>query len=118
MEKFASLKKIHTKIILTKTNLLELIDLVFLCYTKLPFPDLSGVIKAHLIVVVSTKRKLMKQYSLETFACCSRINVQPFLWHFGTPPLNRKNQVTGQMKHAAMAATDYRGEVHVETRRQ
>ena len=36
-----------------------------------------------------------------------------FLWHFGTPFSNRKNEVTGQMKHAAMAVTDYIGEVYV-----
>ena len=43
MTKFASSKKVHTKIILVKRNL-ELNDLVFLYYSAKAFPDLSGFI--------------------------------------------------------------------------
>ena len=41
MTKFASLKKINTKIIIMKRNL-ELNDLGFLCYSAKTCPDLSG----------------------------------------------------------------------------
>ena len=43
MTKFASLKKVHTKIIMVKRNL-ELNDLGFLCYSAKACPDLTGFI--------------------------------------------------------------------------
>ena len=43
MTKFASVKKIHTKIIIVKKNI-ELIDLEFLCYLTKACPDLSAFI--------------------------------------------------------------------------
>ena len=43
MTKFASLKKVHMKIIIVKRKL-ELNDLGFLCYSAKTYPDLSGFI--------------------------------------------------------------------------
>ena len=43
MAKFVSLKKIHSKIIIVKTNL-ELNDLGFCYYSAKTYPDLSGFI--------------------------------------------------------------------------
>ena len=46
MTKFATLKNIHTKIIIVRKNieLIELNDLGFLCYSAKARPDLSGFI--------------------------------------------------------------------------
>ena len=52
MTKFASLKKIHTKIITVKRNL-ELNDLGFLYYLAKACPDLSGFIQAHFSSFIS-----------------------------------------------------------------
>ena len=41
-----------------------------------------------------------------------------FLLHFGTPFSNGKNEVTGQMKQAVMAVTDYSKDVDFASRRQ
>ena len=54
MTKFASEKKNHTKIILTKRNL-KLNDFELLCYSKTQCSDLSRVIYAHLPIFVSLK---------------------------------------------------------------
>ena len=51
MTKFASLKKIHTKIIIVKRNL-ELNDLGFLYYSAKGCPDLSGFIEAHFSIFI------------------------------------------------------------------
>ena len=50
--KFASLQKVHTKIILVKINF-ELNDLGFLCYSAKVCPDLSRFIKAHFSTFIS-----------------------------------------------------------------
>ena len=55
MTKFASEKKNHTKIILTKRNLLKLNDLELLCYSKTQCSNLSRVIYAHLPIFASLK---------------------------------------------------------------
>ena len=44
-------------------------------------------------------------------------NFAALFGHFGTPFSNAKNEVTGQMKHVAMAVTDYIGETYVATKR-
>ena len=53
MTKFASLKKIHTKIIIVKRKL-ELNDMGFLYYSAKACPDLSGFIQAHFSILYHT----------------------------------------------------------------
>ena len=50
--------------------------------------------------------KLMKQYIFETFTCCSQTNLL-FLLAFRDPIFKQEkwNEVTGYIKHAAMAIT-------------
>ena len=38
------------------------------------------------------------------------------LWHFDTAFSNRKNELTEQMRHAAMDVTDYSGDVCIDTK--
>ena len=42
--------------------------------------------------------KLMKGYIFETFASCSQVKLPLFLWHFGTPFSNGKNETKWQDK--------------------
>lgn len=93
MTKFAFRKKIHPKIILTKRK---------------NMPSLVRSYIAHPSAFISPDKKLIKKKFTEYFAA--------FLWLFYTPFSNGKDEVTRQMKHAAMVVTDYSGEVYVATR--
>ena len=77
MEKFASLKKIHTKIIIVKRNL-ELNDLEFLCYSAKACPDLSGFVYVHFSIFISHFLDITKT------------------GNFGTPFSNGKNETKWQ----------------------
>ena len=104
MTKFASLKKIHTKIIIVKRNL-ELNDLGFLYYSAKACPDLSRFIQAHFSIFISHLLDITKTGNDEI------VNFKNFrksffvaFWHL-IFKWEKRNKVTGYMKHTAMTVT-------------
>ena len=71
----------------------------------------------HLSVFISSKWEIEETVSFWNFRTLFTTKFPASLFHFGTPISIRENEVTGQMKHAAMPVTDYIGEVYVATRR-
>ena len=85
--KVASLKKIHTKIIIVKKNI-ELNDLGLICYSAKACPDLSGFIQTHLDRLIQSLCHTSlpsPRRIFEIFASYSQINQPRFLKHFCTP---------------------------------
>ena len=88
MTKFASLKKIHTKIIIVKRNF-ELNDMGFLYYSAKTCPDLSGFIQAHFSILyhtsfISPKREIDERLSFRKFRKLSTNEFAAFFvafWH-------------------------------------
>ena len=102
--KFASLKKIHTKIIIVKKNI-ELNDLGFFCYSAKACPDLSGFMQAHLDRLIqslchtslASPRNFRKLFT-NKLAAFSEAFLHTILKG------KKRNKVSGHMKHAAMAS--------------
>ena len=111
MKKFASLRKVRIKVIPSKRNLFELNDLGFLCYSKKPCPDLSGVIFSGRIRWISENPYSRIFYVEEieetvTFALLDGKFAALFmsLWR---PIMKReKRSNRAYAKHAAMDVTD------------
>ena len=86
MTKFASLKKVHPKIIMVKRNL-ELNGLGLLCYSVKACPDVPGFIWAHfLIFILHFFLDITKMGNFRNFR----------IYHFGTLFSNGKNETKWQ----------------------
>ena len=111
MTKFAFLKKCHTKIIIVKRNL-ELNDLVFLYYSAKACPDLFEFIQTHFSIFISLLLEITKTGNDEivNFKNFRKLLTNKFgaffeaFWHL-IYKREKRNEVTGHMKHAAMAVT-------------
>ena len=114
MTEFASLKKIHTKITIVKRNIRlndpaewsDLNDLTWMIwlvriYLRLIFQTLYHT------SLISPKREIDETVNFRNFRQLFQINFSRFLFHFGTPFSNGKNEKKwqGTWKHAAMAVT-------------
>ena len=98
MTKFASLKKIHTKIIIVKRNL-ELNNLGFLYYSAKACHDLQRVDR----LIFQSLREIDEIINFRSFRKFFINKVSPFLifWHT-IFKREKRNEVTGHMKHPAM----------------
>ena len=90
MTKFASLKKVLTKIILVKRNL-ALNDLGFLCYS-------AKATTSHFLVLSPSRWEIDETVNFRKFRKLFRNKYAAFLRHYGTPFSNgkKRNEVAGR----------------------
>ena len=112
MTKFASVKKIHTKVIIVKGNL-ELNDLGFLYYSAkehaLTCPGLYRLIFQSLYhtSLILPKQEIDETVTFQNFHKLFKNKFAAFFGAFWHPIFKqeKRNELTGYMKHAVMFIT-------------
>ena len=112
--KFASVEKIHTKIIMAKRNL-ELMIWDFSVIQESMSWFAWVYVGSSLYITKTGHWGKSKFWNVHTLFMAK---FAVLLCHFGTPFSNGENRVTVKINHAAMAVTDYIEEVYVATKQE